>query len=283
MTNGQKTIKWTATIFAVLLSISIIVAGINVVMSLAGLGSGGFHMAYKDITANVTGEVISLDIESDFGKVVFVEGDEFKIVGTQVSEDFDWKLKSNGVLVVKNVFSGFGIPQIFGIGNNTNGDTVLEITIPSGYEFDKVMVENGVGSVDISGIRTKTLNLNLGAGKCAGSNIAADKVDIDAGVGNLNLQNVEFGDMALDAGVGKIVLDGIFFGKNAVDAGVGTIDITIQGKANDFDISTDPGIGGIYIDGEKFGEVNHTNRAALYSFELSGGVGKITLNFENLD
>ena len=298
MTEFQKIVKGLAVAFAIFLTVSII----GGIFSAISFGIGGLNQLGNQ-NGTVAGEneeqlnyydaakVKSIKLEQVACNIEIVEGDEFSVFSQNVTS-YKEKLNSNGVLKIENDSLPF-----FSFGKQINGKTAkIVITVPKGTDLKKITIDGGAGNMKLENIAADKLeidagagNINLnnvdvteldldgGAGNIEGETITANKAEIDAGVGNVEFYEVNFADIDLDCGMGNVKISGIVKGDNKIDCGVGEVEILLKDKIEEYDFSVETGVGNIMIDGEKYGNVNHTNSAANYSFDIDGGVGNCSI------
>lgn len=298
MTEFQKIVKGFAIAFAIFLTISI-VGGI---FSAISFGIGGLNQIgnRNESTAGENEEqlnyydadkVKSIKLEQVACNIEIVEGEEFSVFSQNVTS-YKEKLNSNGVLKIEND----SLPFFF-FGTQANGKTAkIVITVPKETDLrkiaidggagnikleditaDKLEIDAGAGNINLNDIKVSELDIDGGAGNMEGEVITANKVEIDAGVGNVELYEVDFADIDLDCGMGNVKISGMVKGDNKIDCGVGEVEILLADKIDAYDFTVETGVGNIIIDGKKYGEVNHTNSAANYSFDIDGGVGNCTI------
>lgn len=278
MTEGQRLIKGIATGAAVVLTIIIITSVLGGIFGALRIFSGKSRGG-KDFSQEYQERITSLEVENDAGNLIIREGDSFRVEGQNVEDSFECQVKGNNTLVVKNVGRRSGIFGFINFGSTSLINSVLEITIPKGWEMKDISVSSGLGEVSIEQVTTGQLQLDLGVGNCRVDTITAEAADINAGVGDVHFSNVVLADVEVSTGVGQVSMEGTFRGKVDVDAGVGNAEFKVRGREADYDLILDPGAGGVYVNGSKAGEVKHSNRSAEYSIKIDGGVGKISLEF----
>jgi hypothetical protein len=150
------------------------------------------------------------------------------------------------------------------------------VTLPQGYEAQRVEIDNGAGRVDINGLKTGLLAIENGAGAFYGQNMSAQRTNIDAGVGEVSIQQADFHDLDLETGMGATTIIGRITGRGRIECGVGETTLRISGDAADYSITADMGIGAISLNGQKIsGSVGPTG--APNAFHVSGGIGAVNI------
>ncbi|MFT3984467.1 MAG: DUF4097 family beta strand repeat-containing protein [Lachnospiraceae bacterium] len=187
-------------------------------------------------------EVDELSIENGIGSMTVRESDNEKIhvlLGNP-TEYSEVKL-SGSTLKVEN--SGVDV-EIFGIRigekvDNENGGMVIEL--PRGIVFEEVSIENGIGNMEITGLK-------------------ADEITIATGTGSLSCEDIDADEIRVESGVGEVKMN-------------------FSWPMNTYDMRIEPGVGSIIINGVKQSETNHTNRDASKTLRLSSSIGSIIVDF----
>ena len=120
------------------------------------------------------------------------------------------------------------------IGKTTkNIDVALDI--PADLELEDVLVELGVGDVEIEKLLVKyTLNMKLGTGDVEIEHLSAGTLDVSCGVGNLEIE--------------KLRLEG----SASIEGGVGDTRIGMLANENDFNYEISTGVGDVRIFDSEF-------------------------------
>lgn len=187
-------------------------------------------------------EVDELSIENGIGEMTIKETDNEKIhISLGGSTECCEVRLSGSTLKIEN--SGVDV-EIFGIRigekvDNESGGMVIEL--PKNVTFDEVLIENGIGNMEIAGLRAEEITIATGTGHLTCNDIDADEI--------------------------------------RVESGVGEVEMNFSWPMNTYDMRIEPGVGSITINGVKQNEINHTNRDATKTLRLSSSIGSIVVNF----
>ncbi|MFV0343642.1 MAG: DUF4097 family beta strand repeat-containing protein [Anaerocolumna sp.] len=276
MNEFQKVIKYLAIAFAIFLTVTIVTGIASGIVALVGVTTVSKEdvVNYNESFDNVR----SLLVEHGVGKLIIksTDSDKITVEGNQVTESFAAEKSLSGELRIKSKFNFW---NMFGSTNTISKNTSITIYLPKDFTAEIVELNAGAGNVLIESLVTEKLEINAGVGDVYGEYIFADKVSLDGGVGDITLENAQLNDVDIDAGVGNIDIEGKLTGDNDISAGVGNIKLDIIGSTDDYNMNIEKGVGDIYINGEKHGDLNWNNRTAKYSMEMDGGVGNIRINF----
>lgn len=276
MSELQKIIKYCAMAFAAFLAFTIITGILSAVGAFTGIvssvGSG------KTISESKSFEdVKSISADPGVGSLFIKvgENDKVEVVAENVSDNFTAEKSSNGTLKIKCKYS----VDIFN-EDTLNGKSKVTIYLPEGFVADKAEINAGAGNINIEALAAKELIVNAGAGNIEGENVSADEADLNGGVGNITLEDVNLTNVKMECGVGNIDLQGSIHGDSSFDCGVGDMDIELTDSSDAYNIEADKGLGSIYIDGEKYSDLNWHNTTAENTLKINGGVGNVEIDFE---
>ena len=148
------------------------------------------------------------------------------------------------------------------IGKTTkNIDVALDI--PADLELEDVLVELGVGDVEIEKLLVKyTLNMKLGTGDVEIERLSAGTLDVSCGVGNLEIE--------------KLRLEG----SASIEGGVGDTRIGMLANENDFNYKISTGVGDVRIFDSEFrglGGAKKISNGSDKEIVIHSGVGDMEI------
>jgi len=285
MNSTQRTIKYCAMAFAILLAVGIISGMASILFAVINVISGNskeFRIGFSkngtynssDYDNKFTG-VKSLKIDNSIGTLKICIGDEFRVEANNVSKRFKAEVDESGRLSVTDQGDGL---FWFNIGGITHPNSKIIVYVPSDFAAKEVLISTGAGSTSIEGINTDYLYIDGGAGSISGTDIVARKVKLNGGVGSTIFNNVNFGESEFDCGVGKFEVSGKLLGETDVDGGVGEVTLDIAGEEEDYGYNADTGLGPIKWNSDKISGKNNSQAENLIN--VDGGVGPIYINFQ---
>lgn len=266
MTDFQKTVKYTAIVFAIFLTVGII-AGILSIIGLFG-GFLGSDAVTEDIkTYSISSEIQSLDVKINAADFTVKQGENFYVESNLKHLTVEDK---NGVLTLKetNKFA------------NTYKGAVLTLYVPEGTVFEKANIVTGAGRLTVDSLSASTMNFELGAGEVTVSTlVATSNIDIDGGAGKITVSGGALHNLDLDMGVGQLNLTSALTGESDFDLGVGESNITVIGNKDDYKLDIEKGLGNITVDGVSVSNTKEQG-GGNNSIEVSGGIGAVNLKFK---
>lgn len=275
MNTKQRSIKTfaiaLAAMFAVII-IGVIIMGANSFLSLFTPSSGTTFTDGVDYNNTFNTEDFSeIIINNGIGKLTIKHGDVFSVTGQNVLTDFSCEIKKDALII--------GHTSKKNMNFNNFAKTNITVTIPKDTEFERIEISTGVDNCDISDIEVSEFVLSAGVGDVTISNIKASSTHIEGGVGNVTIDDSELGDFEMECGVGDADIEAAI-ADCTISSGVGELTFNVDGDFDDYDIDISTGVGTVRIDGERYKKDVRLNKGAKYSFEISGGVGDIDIDFD---
>ena len=274
MTTAQKVIKYIATAFAILLSITIISAiltGIFGLLSVFGLINSEKEIATDElkVISSEVKEISTLKIDLSCTNLDVKIGDNFKVETNNSKITFT---NDNGSVKIKEENRNW---------LNNNKESNLIIYIPRDMiAIDETKIETGAGKINIEKLNTQSLYLELGAGDVYIKNLTVTKeAKIDGGLGRTELKSCEINNLKANLGMGDFVFNGKLTGKNEIDSGVGAIDIDLMDNKGNYKINVSKGLGNVTLDGQKL-EMDRVYGTGENYLDVDGGIGEIKIEFK---
>lgn len=269
MIKLQKIIKYVAIGFAIFLIVNIISLTAYGIISIGNIFNNNENNTITEGFKNIKtkNKVGKLEIETKGVGITIKKADKFKIETD--NKNIKTKESNNKLLIIEDNNNWF----------NKTDYTELIIYVPNDYQFDEVSINNGAGEIQIDTLKTKTLNLELGAGQVNIDNLlVSEAADIEGGVGEINITSSSIKNLDLGLGLGKVALNSSLYGFNEIDGGMGELIINLIGTENDYQIKANKGLGKITLNEEKIqSDISYGNGNNL--IDISGGIGNISINY----
>ncbi len=260
MSSAQRVIK----IFAYILAIAIVCIVTNWVFIAVDIFVPTTEKILVDDYSKSFKDIKELNLDIGAAELVITEGEELKVE----AKDLTAKLKvkeSDNVLTIK---------QKKKVARTKLG--TITITVPS--KMDSIVLNGGLGSVDISNIQAKSTIFKIGLGNVKIDGVIFDKSKMDGGAGNITITHSEINNLDLEAGAGNIRIDAKILGDSSIDCGLGKISLTLLGGEDLYRLKASKGLGELTINNKNYGdEVTYGEGKNL--IEVEGGVGSININF----
>ena len=304
----NKTLKSTLIIAAA-------IAGIGLVMVIAGLAFGGMQSLSfdsdgitlaKDRAVNTINKsfdnISSLDVDVDLRDVILKEGSELIIqsegVGPKFSAEDDGgtlTIRENDNHIRFNLnISGFGF-----VSNNEEHKDLI-ITYPKG-RLNDVNIYSDSGNITVSDLQTRSgkfdtdlgditltntvcqsLETNLDSGNLSLEKVSMDTFKYNLSLGDVDGKNVTAKNVQGYADSGNTKIQGMVSGPMNVSCDLGDIDLILTGKESgySYDLKTD--LGDINLNGQK----SESNIIKEYenkpTIKAEADSGSINIKFKSL-
>ncbi len=287
MSSTQKTIKYCAMTFAILLAVGIISAMANIAFTIANGFSGtsdGLRFTDSKNERNFSADydksfkgVSSLNVENALGNLKICVGEDFRVVANHVSKKFSADVSGDGTLTIKDKGNDFNFLW-FNFNGLTNPRSDIIVYVPSNFISKESIISTGAGNTIIEGLKSDYLFIEAGAGKIRTKDLTAARARVDGGVGSITLNQVRFEESDFDSGVGKLDVSGQLLGKTNVDCGVGEVELDLSGEVDDYGYNVDTGLGPIKLNGNKIS--GKYNLDAQNQIKVDGGVGSVNIKIK---
>lgn len=256
MTTFQRIIKY----FALALAFVIIVSIIGGIYALTTVFDYDRDYKYDESKFDSSANILVVDLKKT--NLTIKKGDELKVETS--NKRIDVKKSNNRLIITER-------------GSFLSQTESVIVYVPEELIFDIVDIDTGAGKLSIYDLKSRNLDLDMGAGKVEIDNITiSDDASIDGGAGEVIITNSNLTNLDLDVGVGKFTIEGRLNGRSDIDAGVGELNIRLD-NLNDYSIHVTKGIGNISIVGENIKNDtiygNGTNK-----LEIDGGIGSINID-----
>ncbi len=262
MSEAQKLIKYGAIALAAVLIVSIFGGILAAAAGIFRIFDGEAELIGDTKTYSVSQDVRVLEMEIQGAAVRIELGTEFKVESNLTNLNVTEK---NGKLILEEARKHI---------HSTDYDRAfVTLTVPEDFVLEQAEISTGAGTVTISGLQAKQLEMELGAGDARIDGLTVShSAQIEGGVGALAIENARITGLNLEMGVGKVVIDGILTGNAALEFGVGEAQLLLSGSLEDYCITFDKGLGDGSLNGEAMKDDGvygtGTNR-----IRVEGGIG----------
>lgn len=279
----------------VFLTICGIVICVGLILGIAGLALGGIQ-GLAGVEARVPwisfggGEVqeqsvkvedfSSIDLESDFADVEFIEGKSFAVeMSYNKKYDVPKVEVKNGTLVITPGSGNYTWFSFDPFGVDT--EPKLRIYYPKGTDFQQIKLQNDMGNVTISNINAEKMEFSTSSGSLNMDNITVDYMKLDMDMGTVQGRRISTGkgaDAQIDTG--SLDLSGSLAGTIKVGCDMGKCLLTTDLPRETYSIEVENDMGDCAIDGKEVGGTYSEikNKSNNY-FGLDIDTGSAEINF----
>ena len=161
------------------------------------------------------------------------------------------------------------------------GDT-LEISTTDNIKVFNRMKDTVTVWIQIPAEMLQEADITNDAGMIYIRKISADDLSIDVGAGEAEIEEFRANVLELDCGAGSITASGTVLAEADVECGVGEVNLTLQGKAEEYSYDLDCSVGSIILDGDEIDGIgtrqSHHVDGGKY-LDVDCGVGEVNLSF----
>jgi hypothetical protein len=267
MKPWQKTVRYCAIAFAIVIMVNIVFWGLSLVGLVFGVASPGTSDEATVYSFNADG-IENLEIDINAARFTFDSSNGDKIIVKSNIEKLTAKEDGKTVKIKEK-------QRVFAAADS---DAFIDVTVPLDFVFKKVEIFGGAGMISINGLNAEKLDLDLGAGDTSIDRLKiTKKADIDGGAGNLTFTRTEITGLDLDMGVGFLSMNCVLNGENSISLGVGETAISIYDENERYYFDVENGIGEIEFHGTD--DANFKRNDQETTVKIEGGIGKISVGF----
>ncbi|MHC1722128.1 MAG: DUF4097 family beta strand repeat-containing protein [Aminipila sp.] len=212
--------------------------------------------------ATLTGERITDSVEINqpvsviktkvgLGDIKFIESDQFKVQYTYDKGIGKPDINiADGTLTIADKFSrgdvNFELKNWSSLKNNKGIE--YKIYCPKGMNIKLVDVDDNLGDIHISDIKTETLKLQIDAGDIKLTNLTADTAEVEMDLGDINTENIQTNNLTINNNLGDISVEGTLSGKNSFEAEMGDIKVETTLGKDKYTLKLDANLGDVKVD-----------------------------------
>jgi hypothetical protein len=282
---NKKYIVWiVAAGLVVLGGIMMLIAGLNGAHGVS-YTENGFHVYGEKYSENLelSGAIREIEAKIAMADITLAPATDgkFRVEYFFTEQKPPNIIFNNGKLTItseQNERWGINLPGM----STWNEINYVKIYFPEGSEFDRIDIDNGLGSVTATDVRSETrtdIVLNLGNLKLDGG-VYGGQTTLHNDMGNIDFSGDLLGSAEITNNMGNIDFSGNLLGNAEVTDNMGDVTLRLDGAAADYEYELAVDLGNIYVDGIKIG--THTERYSVGAenfFEVKANMGNITVRF----
>ena len=222
----------TAKIWLIIAGICVILGPALIIGATAAAGGGNLFNAqkYETVTHEIGSTFDQIAVDTDITDVTIATANE-KQCRVECSEPEKMKHTAeveNGTLVIRSSDSRQWYEHLFSFASHSPKVVIYlpqsayaslqidthtgDVTIPSGFTFDTLTVNNNTGDVECSASVTKTLTVKEDTGDISLSCPNAGELDITASTGDIDVTSAKVkGTVSVKSSTGDITLTALCF------------------------------------------------------------------------
>lgn len=228
-------------------------------------------------------EVMRLELEIECAELMVAveeETEEIKVNATIAPEDLYTSRLQDGTLCIRYKWKR-GWKHI----HSRMETSLVRLFLPKNRQFEDVRLKIGAGDANLreSEIHCGSLHIEAGAGNVrAGSLRVCGNAVMEVGAGNIQLGNIWAKKVEVECGMGNFSMNGNVEKMLDVKCSMGKCSIDLEGEEQDYSYSLSCGIGKISVNGTNLGGMagkhRQSNPGAEKQMDISCGIGNVIVN-----
>ncbi len=158
----------------------------------------------------------------------------------------------------------------------------ITLYLPAGYHFQDVDMELEAGEFLFENLNAAKVSLEVGAGQADIQNVETADMNISVGAGYVGLWEAQITKLDVELGMGAFSINGAVNGDIDIDCSMGNVDMTLEGREQDFDYCLEGAMGNIELNGNSYGglaqELEINNHAAK-EMDIECSMGSVIITF----
>ncbi len=229
---------------------------------------------YED-TGIRAADVKELDVEIG-GAVLYIQEAESDAFGMKTEGKGTYRCyEKNGKLHLEGNLDGKWDQYI-------NNEERVYLYLPKGMVFREADINMGGGVVEIASLSADEIDLSVGAGEIIVGELDCLELKVETGVGAVSLNEINVQKLEVETGLGSTYIKGSVSREIDMECGMGAIDLTLSGKASDYNYEICCAAGSINVDGRSYSglaeDIRIDNKASA-ECSLECSMGEISLAF----
>lgn len=223
-----------------------------------------------------------LKIDIGAGEVLIQEGEQFALtikknpnnmkIKSEVKDGI-WKIEEKGGKL------HFSLKDLKNIAKNMKKGISVLITVPAGFQADKLDIEVGAGKLTAETLLAKEADFEVSAGKIKIKNLTVtEEMDVEVGMGKIDISSGNIHNLKLECDMGKAAYTGILTGKNKIECNMGSVELKLENDASNYNFSAESDMGSITIDGESYSGVSSSGKQGNGDTEVKLNVAMGSIN-----
>lgn len=162
----------------------------------------------------------------------------------------------------------------------SEGEVILYL--PAGYGFADVDMEMGAGNFSFTDLNAAEVSLEVGAGQVDIQNLLAADMDVSVGAGYVWISDMQVTELDVEIGMGEFSAYGAVNGNADVACSMGSVEMTLEGREQDFNYSLEGAMGAIQLNENTYGglaQERDINNHASKEMDIECSMGNVVITF----
>jgi len=162
------------------------------------------------------------------------------------------------------------------------GSCKITLYLPEYYQFEEVSINLGAGEMTFKDLWADEAQVEVGAGQITLKDPVVGDLEISVGAGQITLENMDVVELDVNVGMGEFLAKGEIGERAWVECSMGNIEMTIEGRREDFNYQVNGSMGNIDVGSDSyagFSQVKQIDNHAEKEMEVECSMGNITIKF----
>lgn len=215
-----------------------------------------------------------LTLDLDTGSVVFeqdadITAPQVSFANKSASASLETTFRSSGSTI------SYKLPSV--PLNAKDSKFKVTITLPAGYQMDRLDASLDMGSLTLGDLSVGTLTADLDMGSVTAGTLNCDDADFDLDMGSFTAHALTARKLNVSSDMGSVTIDRLSGSDLELSTEMGSITATLTGRESDYAIDAENDMGKLTIGGSSYKE-KYSSRGAA-ALKLRNSMGSITLDF----
>ena len=265
MTTYQRIIKSLAIILAMIIILLIMYCIINIINNVFDLSflynnENHYEKSFRNLTR--------IKIDSKTSQINIKSGNKYKIIIDNTNKNYDIKETKKSIEVEEKKL----------LIKKKKDKTSITIYIPRKKRLNELNIDSDIGIVNIDNVDINILDLEEKAGTININNSNILKTILEGKAGKITINKSYLNNLELETKVSKVDINAYITGISKIKSGISSINISLLGSKNDYQIKSNKKVGSIIINDEE------QKNNSLYGYgenyiEVENGIGTVNIEF----
>ena len=215
-----------------------------------------------------------LTLDLDTGSVVFeqdasITAPQVSFANKAASATLETTFRSSGSTISYKLPSGHL--------NAKDSKFKVTITLPAGYQMDRLDASLDMGSLTLGDLSVDTLTADLDMGSVTANTLDCDDADIDLDMGSFTAHALTARKLNVSSDMGSVTIDLLSGSELELSTEMGSITASLTGRESDYAIDAENDMGKLTIGGNSYKE-KYSSRGTV-PLKLRNSMGSTTIDF----
>lgn len=241
----------------------------------AASASGKMELTGESNTLTVSLDSMKkLTLDIDAGSVVFEQRSGITEATITCTNKAD-RAKLTADFSEKGSTISYKLPN--NAASSKNSKFTVTITLPAGFEMDKLEADFDMASLTLGDLNVKKLDADLDMGSVTAGSLTCDTADIELDMGSFTADSVTARKLTAESSMGSATIDRLDCPDSDLSTDMGSITVALTGSERDYGIDAAVDMGKLTI-GSSVCHGSYRSSGSR-SLKLTDSMGSVTVSF----